>query len=195
VDNQFYIFFIAELNNFIFIKIITMKKIMFLLLLQSCFIVSFSQSFKKYAIGESGCSIYLYCDPGKFEMTYSTDSSGVYTGECNNAEIDYGVICVQLKEAVSDISGAEDLMVSYLDYLKTNFKITTTAGYGKGHRLRDREDTRGIIDYWTDAEKTNWKIKSWTDGKFIVVLYACSKKELPETKVNVFLDGLMLPSK
>ena len=72
-------------------------------------------------------------------------------------------------------------------------KITKSAGYGKGHRLKDNENTRGVIDYWEDNDKNNWKVKGWTDGKFICVLYAYSSKELPEQKVNVFLDGFRLP--
>ena len=84
---------------------------------------------------------------------------------------------------------AEDLVISYLDYLKVSFEISNAAGYGKGHRMNDNENARGIIDYWQDKEKANWKIKAWTDGKFIAVMYAKSKKELPETKVEVFLNG------
>ncbi|MES1218659.1 MAG: hypothetical protein ABUT20_24360, partial [Bacteroidota bacterium] len=91
------------------------------------------------------------------------------------------------------LSTAEETAVSYLDFLKTQFKIKAAVGYGKGHRLNNNENTRGIIDYWTDDENENWKVKAWTDGKFITVLYVYSNKELPEAKVNVFLDGLRLP--
>lgn len=170
-----------------------MKKLTLLLLLLACLGTSFTQSLKKYAIGASGCQAYFYCDPGTFEMTYSEDSSKVYSAECTNDGTGYGVVCVKLSEALTDLTAAEDLLVTYLDYLKTNFKITSSAGYGKGHRLKDREDTRGIIDYWTDKEKDNWKIKGWTDGKFIAVLYAYNKKDIPEAKVNVFLESFRLP--
>jgi hypothetical protein len=170
-----------------------MKKLLFLLLLQNCFSASFSQSLKKYPIGSSGCSAYFFCDPGTFEMSYSDDSSKVYTGECVNDGTSYGIICVKLSVPAADLTAAEDVLVNYLDYLKTSFKIVSAAGYGKGHRLKDREDTRGMIDYWVDEEKNNWKIKGWTDGKFIAVFYAYTKKELPETKVNVFLDSYRLP--
>jgi hypothetical protein len=85
------------------------------------------------------------------------------------------------------------MLIDYLDYLKGAFNITKSAGYGKGHRLNGREDTRGVIDYWVDKDKANWKVKGWTDGKFITIMYGFSAKELPETKVNTFLDGLILP--
>ncbi|MDP4264643.1 MAG: hypothetical protein Q8941_19090 [Bacteroidota bacterium] len=170
-----------------------MKKWLFLLLLLYCCTGSFSQVLKKYPINFSGCSAYFFCDPGAFAVDYSDDSSKVYTGECTNQETSYGIICVKLKDTVANINDAEELLVSYLDYLKKNFKIVSSAGYGKGHRLKDRENTRGIIDYWKDEEKNNWKIKGWTDGKFIGVLYTYSKKDLSETMANVFLDGFRLP--
>jgi hypothetical protein len=149
-----------------------------------------AQALKKYAIGNSGCSIYMLCNPTRFDEAYSQDSSKVYTAECVNDEIRYGVICAKLLNPIHDLNTAEELVVSYLDFLKVDFEITSSAGYGKGHRLNNNENTRGIIDYWKDKENSNWKVKAWTDGKFIAVLYANSKKELPETKVDVFLNGL-----
>jgi len=172
-----------------------MKKVLFILLVQGCFNISFGQTLKKYAISNSGCSAYFYCDPGTFEMSYSMDSAKVYTAECTQDGTGYGLICIKLNETIPEISAAEEVLLAYLDYLKTTFKITSSAGYGKGHRLKGKEDTHGIIDYWSDEEKNNWKVKGWTDGKFIIVLYGYNKKDLPETKVNVFLDGIVLPDK
>jgi hypothetical protein len=151
-----------------------------------------AQSLKKYTLAGSGCSYYNYCEI-TFELSKSEDSSSIWTGECLKDDINYGIICVKLRESVTDLTVAEDLMISYADYLKTSFKITKVAGYGKGHRLQSKETTRGIIDYWGDLEKNNWKIKAWTDGKFIGFLFVYSLKELPETKINLFLDGFRLP--
>jgi hypothetical protein len=103
------------------------------------------------------------------------------------------VICVKLLNPLTDLAMAEDLLLAYADHLKGSFEITSAAGYGRGHHLNNNENTRGILDYWQDKEKNNWKIKAWTDGKYIGFLYAYGKKELPETKINVFLDGFRLP--
>ena len=156
---------------------------------------SFAQSLKKYPIGDSGCSAYFFCAPSKFDLSFSDDSSKVYTGDCWSADsLTYGVICVKLKDKVEDIQQAEDLTIGYLDFLKKNFEVSTAAGYGKGHRLEGKENTRGIIDYWKDKTGDEWKIKAWTDGKFIGVLYVYAKGLLKETsKVNVFLDSFRLP--
>jgi hypothetical protein len=169
-----------------------MKKYSLLLAFSFCFLFSRAQSFKKVAISNSGCSLYTFCEL-KIDVDYSEDSSQVYVGECAKDGVDYGVICVKLIHPMDDLDAAEESMISYLDYLKTSFKILKAAGYGRGHRLGKEENTRGVIDYWEDADKNNWKIKGWADGKYIGILYAYSPKELNETKVNFFLDGFRFP--
>jgi hypothetical protein len=100
---------------------------------------------------------------------------------------------VQLKEKIADLKDAEQVLEQYLDYIKSSFGIEAAAGYGKGHRLRGKEDTRGMIDYWKDKEKNNLNVKGWTNGQYIVVLMAISDKEIPFEKGNVFLDGIVFP--
>ena len=151
-----------------------------------------SQTIKKYEIANSGCSVYMFCAPGRFEESFSEDSSKVYNAECEKDAIHYGVICIKLEKSISDLDEAENMLASYLDYLKINFTIKSAVGYGKGNLLNNRPDTRGIVDYWKDDQNNEWKIKGWTDGKFIGVLYAYSKKEI-EIKVDVFLNSFRLP--
>jgi hypothetical protein len=170
-----------------------MKFYFFILLLLSG-TISNGQTIKKYPVGNSGCSAYIYCQP-KFEASKSQDSSQVYSGECIQDGISYGVICVKLLQPVTELDMAESLIIQYADYLKSSFEITGGASYGKGLRLNNNEATRGIMAYWEDAEKNNWKIKAWTDGHFIGFLYAYSKKELIEPKVNLFLDSFKIPGK
>ena len=169
-----------------------MKKLLLILTVQLFINFSYCQPIKKYPIGNSGCSAYFYCNPGDFNLSYSDDSSKVYTAECEKDSTSYGVICVKLAQPVLDIASAENLLIQYLDFLKTSLKITSSAGYGKGHRLRGKENIHGVIDYWKDSENSKWKVKGWTEGKYIVVLYTYTKKDLSEEKTNVFLDGILM---
>lgn len=169
-----------------------MKRLGFLLILGLFFSVANGQSLKKVPVSNSGCSVYTYCG-FTFEIEYSEDSSLVYVSECVKDEVSYGVICVKLLQPVADLDKAEDMLIDYLNYLKTSFSISKAVGYGRGHRLNKNENTRGVIDYWEDNKKNNWKIKAWTDGKFIGVLYGYSAKELPETKLNVYLESFRFP--
>ena len=152
-----------------------------------------AQSLKKYPIGNSGCSAYFLCVPDTFNFQLSPDSSDVYTGECSMEDVTYGIICVKLKIPLNVNSDGEGILISYLDYLKSTYRIKEAAGYGKGHRLKNQEDTRGVIDYWKDVNGLNWKVKGWTNGKYITVMYVCTKNDVPETKANIYLDGLLFP--
>ena len=88
------------------------------------------------------------------------------------------------------MNNAEQELIERLDFMKADFSVTDSAGYGRGLQLSNNSNTRGVVDYWKDSESNHWKIKAWTDGKFIAILYALSKTELPEQKVNVFLEGI-----
>jgi hypothetical protein len=169
-----------------------MKRSSLLLAFSLCLLSTHAQTLKKVPISNSGCSLYTFCEL-KFEKEYSEDSSLVYVGECAKDGMTYGLICVKLLQPADDLDRAEESLISYLDYLKTSFKILQSAGYGRGHRLANNENTRGVIDYWEDSDKNNWKIKGWTNGKYIGVLYGYSSKELNETKLNIFLEGFRFP--
>jgi hypothetical protein len=162
----------------------------------SLFIVfsSSAQSLKKYPVSNSGCAAYFFCDPGQFGVSYSEDSSIVYTAECSTDSTGYGIICVKLKEAVEAGAVAENLMINYLDYLQSVFKIKTSAGYGKGHTMEKNPVVKGVIDYWKDENGYEWKIKGWTDGKIISMLYVSEKGTMEyKPKHDVFLNGFRFP--
>lgn len=149
-----------------------------------------AQQIKKYPIAQTGCSAYFFCDPGNYQVSYSPDSSAIYQSECIVGDsIAYGLVCVVLTERVADMTAAEKLLIQYMDYLKTAYKIKSSVGYGSGHRLQNNEQTRGVIDYWEDQNQNNWKVKGWTNGRIIAVLHAYSPKSLPDSRVNLFLDG------
>lgn len=166
------------------------------ILLIVCLAISWSlssQVIKKYYAANTGCCVYMYCDPGTFSLDLSPDSSEVYTGTCDIDSVTYTVILVKFKSKVESIDAAEDVVVSYLDYLKSAFKINKSVGYGKGNRLNNDENTRGVVDYWEDTSGNHIKIKGWTNGAFIGVLMVTSNAEINEDKVNFFLNGLRFP--
>jgi hypothetical protein len=169
-----------------------MKRLFLLLIFPLFIFYSHAQIIKKYPVNKSGCFVYMFCDPVKFDEDYSQDSSKVYTATCTKDEIHYGVICAKLLKPVDDLDEAQELAAAYLDYLKVDFEIKSAVGYGKGNHLNSNENTRGIVDYWKDKENNNWKVKAWTDGKFIAVLYTYTKTEVPD-KADVFLNSLRFP--
>lgn len=151
-----------------------------------------AQQLIKRDISTSGCQAYFFCNPGAFEKSYSPDSSIVYTGSCRVADsLEYGLIVIRFKETVPEPLVAENLMISYMDYLKESFQIKSAVGYGKGHTMPSHAAARGVIDFWKDKDGHEWKVKGWTDGAVLSFLYVMSLTgALPNsTKTDIYLDG------
>jgi Fe-S-cluster formation regulator IscX/YfhJ len=96
-----------------------------------------------------------------------------------------------MKQTIPNIADAQSVLKDYVNFLKVQLKVTSSTNFSQDHNLKANKNTRGITEYWKDEEQFNWKIKGWTDSKFISVLLAYSKKELAENTVNPFLDGLL----
>ncbi|MGB3007869.1 MAG: hypothetical protein WBC06_15245 [Chitinophagaceae bacterium] len=147
----------------------------------------------KVAISTTGCTVQVYCFPGRFDNYDLDDGSTVYADDCEVEKVTYGIYCVQLKKPIPDLQAAEDTIITYLDFLKLDYGIVKSKGYDKGHKLNKDDNTRGITDTWEDADKNKWKIKAWTNGNLICVLHVHSDKDLPEKKTEIFLEGLRFP--
>lgn len=153
----------------------------------------FAQDGTRVAISTTGCSVEVFCFPGRFDAYELDDGSTVYADDCEKDGVTWGIYCVKLKNPISNLSAAEDTMITYLDFLKLDYGIVKGDGYDKGHKLNKDDNTRGIYDTWKDADDNKWKIKAWTNGQFICVLHVHSQKELPDKKTGIFLEGLLFP--
>lgn len=172
-----------------------MKKI---LLFPAIFISTFisaqiKQEGTRVPISNTGCTVSVICFPGRFDAYELEDGSTVYADDCVKDGVTYGIYFVKQKTAINNLDDAEDTVKSYLDFLKLDYGIVKSKGYDNGHKLNKDESTRGIFDAWDDADGNKWKLRAWTNGDFICVLYVFSNKEIPEKKAELFLNGLLFP--
>ena len=147
----------------------------------------------KVAISNTGCTLQVFCFPGRFDAYELEDGSTVFADDCIKDGVTYGIYCIKLKNPITNLDVVEDTIITYLDFIKVDNGIVKSKGYDKGHRLNKDENTRGVFDSWEDIDKNKWKIKAWTNGNFICVLQVHSAKELPEKKTEIFLEGLRFP--
>ncbi len=148
--------------------------------------------FVKQPIENTGCYAYFPDDVEmEFDLSYSPDSSKVYTGDFLSGDFHYSIILVQMKDVVlEDATEKEEMLVSYLDYLQNSFSIVATAGYGKGHTLESNPNAVGMIDYWEDNEADQWSVKAWADGSTMAILFIYGGMEYPSySAAQLYLDG------
>lgn len=176
-------------------------KILFLLSFCFLFFAGFAQDatktvFKKYAVGQSGCFLYMPGDPGEWKMEKSEDGSEVYTGSVSADGLVFDAIVVSFAEPLTDVSKDDQvaMLISYIDFLKSNFGVESSAGYGKGHKLDGYESASGVIDYWHWADKTQAKIKGWINENSLAVLLVSGSNDPSDSGfTEVFLNGFRFP--
>ena len=158
---------------------------------------SFSQTavprMQKTRIGHSSCMAYL---PSKdttcvMEEQSSPDGSKVYSMDVRYGGYSFSVIAVELKDlTLNQWEEKDQLLSSYLDYLKEEFQIRKAVGYGKGHRMEDDAQAAGMIDFWEDENGEQWAVKGWAGKNQLGILMLHGKKEYPYLSVqNMFLNG------
>lgn len=147
---------------------------------------------QKTAIGNSGAYVYMPgpCEPAVMEK--SPDSSLVYT---MNSVVDnyvFDVVFVKMSERVGP-DEMEPLLISYMDFLKGTFEVTSAAGYGKGHTLGTHDTAKGVLDYWTDKDGNSITIMGWIDAQYIAVLAITGTKSADYNVSDVFRKGIRFP--
>jgi hypothetical protein len=147
--------------------------------------------FYKSKIGKSTCSAYFPVENPQFDITYSEDKSVVTTWDSLIGTHSFAMIHVQLSEPFTDSLERQNVLVSYLDFLKTNFNVTGSAGYGFGHTLSSDPQTQGLIDFWQDDEGTEYSVKAWVNANFITIYFVYGKGEYEYYTVkDLFFNGL-----
>ncbi len=171
-----------------------MKKLFWIISLSLLFVsLAFAQTprFAKYQIGETGYFSYFPGDPGKFEVQKTEDDLLLYLGETEVQACKYGLIMVLFENKLAGSGKKEllDLLIAYLDYLKTSFEITESAGYGKGHTMESNPEAQGVIDYWENVEGIKFVVKGWIDKNALCFLYISGKEEPNYNYQSLFLNG------
>jgi len=148
--------------------------------------LSSSKRIKLQFIGDTGCSALLSSD-NKTECTLSQSGDQLYFHEFKDKAVTYGMICIQINSECS-LEEAEEMLHSYIDKLKGPFYILHNTGI---HDDTDwnSETSRTISDYWQDFNKKDWKVKGYTNGKTLAVMYVRNIGHVDVKKQDLFLDS------
>lgn len=176
-------------------------KIIFSFALILCVFAASSQeaakaSFRKYPVASTGCNIYFPAPPETWTLEKSQDSSDVYTNSVIIENLAFDAIVVKLAEPMEEWTNEEkqDLLISYLDYLKGELKVIEAAGYGRGQILQSNEAATGVLDFWKFEDGTQGKVKAWANDTYLAVLLVSGVSDPSDKSIaDVFLNGFRFP--
>lgn len=96
------------------------------------------------------------------------------------------MICIQLNRFYT-LKDAENMLTAYLDKLRGPFYILHNTGI-QDDADWNSESSITLIDYWQDGHKRDWKVKGYTNGKVLAVLYVKNIGNADVRKQDHFLD-------
>lgn len=150
----------------------------------------------KIEIASSGCSAYMIGKPGEVSISNSPDGSEIFTVESVSQkypDYQFGVILVKLI-GIDENVDREQLLMAYMDFLKTPFSITASAGYGKGHTLETHASAKGVIDYWEGSDGLKWVLQGWAAEDYLVVMFISGPQTFDNVSIQkVFFNGIRFP--
>lgn len=162
-----------------------MENLLLFLATSFFFRLSTPQKIKSQLIGSTGCSALLADE--KLQASETNSGDLLYFHEFKEQKVSYGMICVQMKEEYS-LDEATEMLVSYIEQLRGPFYALYNTG-----SLEDKDwnstGTRTIVDYWQDYNKKDWKVKGYTNGKVLAVLYVKNISQVEVSKQDLFLDS------
>jgi hypothetical protein len=139
--------------------------------------------FKRYLI-QPGCSTFLHSSARTLHVRHTRDGDKVLFNEYEEDNVTYGTICVQMQEEYT-LADAEMILMNYMNRVRKPMQIHCNVSMD--NNVEGRQLT--ITDYWQDDAGTDWKVKGYTNGKIIAVLYV---KNIGDTTVqnhDAFLNG------
>jgi hypothetical protein len=158
-----------------------------LLILATSFVLRLSSRKLQHCfIGDTGCFL-LFAKGTTFEKRKTESGDDLYFNEFTEKGVTYGVICVEMKSKY-DVDDALDMLARYMNQLRGPFFIFHQVGQ---ERSKDWNWASSItlVDYWQDAKGVDCKVKGYTNGKTLAVLYVQNIGEAEVAKQDTFLDS------
>ena len=139
--------------------------------------------FRRYMIC-NGCSTLLHSGAKTLQVRHTKDGDKLYFNEYTEDGVTYGLICVQMPVFYA-MDEAERILVQYVNRVRKPLHISHSLMM-EAERMPKMTT---LTDYWQDNAGHDWKIKGYTNGKIVSLLYV---KNIADTTVknhDAYLEG------
>jgi hypothetical protein len=143
---------------------------------------------RKVPVSSCGRTAQLPSTP--LTRTFCDDTGNpVYVGQAGEGPCLYGFATVELQTVIHDRSRAEQALFLFMEDMHDSFSIAHTTGLEHGYHHRHSSEVWGMTDYWQDSDGVDWKVKGWTDGRVMTVLYVKNIGAGVLAQTEAFLDS------
>lgn len=139
--------------------------------------------FKRYIVCP-GCSTLLNTGSKKLHIRHTKEGDKLYFNDYSSDGVTYGMICVEMSDQFT-LHQAEDILLHYISRVRRPLHISHNVSMD----LAYENATITITDYWQDSAGTDWKVKGYTNGKVVAVLYVKNISDAAVKNHDTYLDG------
>ncbi|MDB5196408.1 MAG: hypothetical protein JWP88_779 [Flaviaesturariibacter sp.] len=160
-----------------------------ILLLASAFLFRRTEHVpKRIAVTSCGCTAELPSTPLTQKLEDEKGNT-VFIGHAKEDSCTYGFATVELEHVIYDRAQAEQALFLFMEDMHPSFDIEYTTGLLHGYSHPHSDAVWGMTDYWQDADGIDWKVKGWTDGRILTVLYVKGIGSMSLAKQDSFLNS------
>ena len=163
-----------------------MENLVFLLT-ASLVLYQSSKKPRRTIIGDTNCSV-VFSPEAVFDFTESEDGDQLYFAEHIEKNSSYGVLCARVGSRLP-LEEAQEVMTTYINRLRRPFHALYSTGIDLCQNRSQDSHCIKMVDYWQDEDNFDWKVKGYTDGEVIAVLYVKNINEIDVEKQDEFLDS------
>lgn len=161
---------------------------LFVFLATSLVLRTANSRFRRYAICP-GCSSYLNTSARRLHIRRTKDGDTIYFNEYTSRGVTYGMVCVQMSSRHTERQ-SEKILVNYMNRARKPMHIAANSYMEIVHEMQHLT----ITDYWQDKNGIDWKVKGYTNGKIVALLYVKNISDTSVSHHDAYLDGFRFSS-
>jgi hypothetical protein len=143
----------------------------------------------KITIGAPGCTLTVHKPPTVHRIE-TIEGYPAYIGQSKIREATYGFATVVLPEMITDPEVYHHKLFTLLEDVYASFRIVYGTGLSYGYTHPGDEKIFGFTEYWQDKDGMDWKVKAWTNGQVMTVLYIRNIGQVKLRDQDSYLDGI-----
>lgn len=139
--------------------------------------------YKRYNVCP-GCSTLLHSGSRTLHTRFTKDGDKIYFNDHEANGVTYGMVCIQMTD-MHTLLQAKKILIQYINKARRPMQIA----YNVAMEIKVEAGGLSITDYWQDNDGIDWKIKGYTNGKVVALLYAKNITDAAVKSLDTYLDG------
>jgi hypothetical protein len=136
-----------------------------------------------------GCTLTVHKPPVVHHLK-TEEGYSAYIGQSKERRSRFGFATVLLPAAIADEEEMKHALYLLMEDVYRSFDIVCGTGLSYGYNHPGDPTIFGFTEYWQDKKGHDWKVKAWSNGLVMTVLYISHIGTVSLKDQESYLDGI-----